>query len=40
MNESLQLQENGAKINAELMQLLNESAEDDNPVLLFFSLKQ
>lgn len=36
----LQLQENGAKINAELMQLLNESAEDDNPILLFFSLKQ
>ncbi len=36
----LQLQEEGYEINGELQQLLKESVEDDNPILLIFSLKK
>ncbi|WP_101544573.1 6-bladed beta-propeller [Bacteroides cutis] len=36
----LQLQEKGNKINDELIQLLNESTEEDNPILLIYSLKK
>lgn len=35
-----QLQEQGSKINEQLMQLLKESTEDDNPILLFYSMKK
>lgn len=36
----LQLQEDGTKMNDDLLQILNESTEEDNPILLFFSLKK
>ncbi len=35
-----QLEEQGIKINEQLMQLLKESTEDDNPILLFYSMKK
>lgn len=36
----LQLQSQGNKLSRQLMQLLKESTEDDNPILLFYVMKE